>query len=192
MSDSKISQLPDGDSTATTSSYLPAAISGITKRVSISKILSFLDLSGYELLTNKSTNVDTDQASNTKYPSVKAVYDWATGLFASIPMTLTTSCTQAPDATVSSGTHTCDFSAGSVQKITATGNFTLAFSNVPAGVYSTFVIYAVNWGAHTVTLPSHLKVGGTELSFTASGKDELVCRFDKDGILTMSVAKDLK
>lgn len=30
---------------------------------------------------NKSTNVNTDQASDTKYPSVKAVYDWATGLF---------------------------------------------------------------------------------------------------------------
>ncbi len=31
--------------------------------------------------TNKSTNVNTDQASNTKYPSVKSVYDWAVGLF---------------------------------------------------------------------------------------------------------------
>lgn len=35
-----------------------------------------------ENASNKSTNVDTDQASNTKYPSVKAVYDWATGLLA--------------------------------------------------------------------------------------------------------------
>lgn len=34
-----------------------------------------------ENVANKSTNVNTDQASNTKYPSVKAVYDWATGLF---------------------------------------------------------------------------------------------------------------
>lgn len=33
---------------------------------------------------NKSTSVTTDQASNTKYPSVKSVYDWATGLFATI------------------------------------------------------------------------------------------------------------
>jgi hypothetical protein len=31
------------------------------------------DLSGYELLTNKSTNVTTDGASDTKYPSVKSV-----------------------------------------------------------------------------------------------------------------------
>ena len=33
-----------------------------------------------ENVANKSTNVNTDQASDTKYPSVKAVYDWATNL----------------------------------------------------------------------------------------------------------------
>lgn len=34
-----------------------------------------------EKIANKSTDVNTDQANNTKYPSVKAVYDWAIGLF---------------------------------------------------------------------------------------------------------------
>lgn len=33
---------------------------------------------------NKSTSVVTDQVSNTKYPSVKAVFDWAVALFAPI------------------------------------------------------------------------------------------------------------
>jgi hypothetical protein len=33
-----------------------------------------------ENVSNKSTNVNTDQASNTKYPSVKALFDWATNL----------------------------------------------------------------------------------------------------------------
>jgi hypothetical protein len=42
------------------------------------------DLSGYELLSNKSTSVTTDQASDTKYPSVKSVYDWATSVFQTI------------------------------------------------------------------------------------------------------------
>jgi len=37
-----------------------------------------------ENAANKSTSVDTDQASNTKFPSVKSVYDWAVGLFATI------------------------------------------------------------------------------------------------------------
>ena len=34
-----------------------------------------------ENVANKSTDVNTDQASNSKYPSVKAVFDWAVGLF---------------------------------------------------------------------------------------------------------------
>lgn len=34
-----------------------------------------------ENVANKSTSVVTDQASDTKYPSVKAVYDWAVGAF---------------------------------------------------------------------------------------------------------------
>jgi len=34
-----------------------------------------------ENVANKSTTLSADQASNTKYPSVKSVYDWATGLF---------------------------------------------------------------------------------------------------------------
>lgn len=36
---------------------------------------------GIEKTANKSTDVDTDKASNTKYPTVKAVYDWVVGLF---------------------------------------------------------------------------------------------------------------
>ena len=35
-----------------------------------------------ENVVNKSTDVNTDQASSTKYPTVKALYDWATNLFA--------------------------------------------------------------------------------------------------------------
>jgi hypothetical protein len=34
-----------------------------------------------ENVANKSTSVVTDQASDTKYPSVKSVYDWAVGAF---------------------------------------------------------------------------------------------------------------
>ena len=34
-----------------------------------------------ENVANKSTSIVTDQASNTKYASVKSVYDWAVGLF---------------------------------------------------------------------------------------------------------------
>ena len=37
-------------------------------------------IAGLETTSNKSTSVTTDQASNTKYPSVKSVYDWVIGL----------------------------------------------------------------------------------------------------------------
>lgn len=38
-----------------------------------------------ENVANKSTTLDADKASDTKYPSVKSVYDWAVGLFHSVP-----------------------------------------------------------------------------------------------------------
>jgi hypothetical protein len=49
-----------------------------------------INLNGVEATANKSTNVNTDQASNTKYPSVKALYDWAVGLFARATRTIST------------------------------------------------------------------------------------------------------
>ena len=39
------------------------------------------DLSSFEISANKSTSVITDQTSNVKYPTVKALYDWATSTF---------------------------------------------------------------------------------------------------------------
>jgi hypothetical protein len=39
-----------------------------------------IDLSLYEEKINKSTNVVVDSSSNTKYPSVKSVYDWVLSL----------------------------------------------------------------------------------------------------------------
>ena len=46
------------------------------------------NLAEYELLSNKSTSMATDFASNTKYLSAKAVYDWANATFAPIPVVL--------------------------------------------------------------------------------------------------------
>lgn len=58
------------------------------------------DALGYtpEDVANKSTDVATDQGSDTKYPSVKAVYDWATGLF-QLLSNLVTSFQATPDDT---------------------------------------------------------------------------------------------
>ena len=60
-------------------------VSGVTSAIQ-TQIDSKQAALGYtaENTANKSTSVTTDQASNTKYPSVKSVYDWAVGLFATI------------------------------------------------------------------------------------------------------------
>lgn len=39
---------------------------------------------GLEKIVNKSTDVNTDQANNTKYPSVKAVFDWVSSTYQAI------------------------------------------------------------------------------------------------------------
>jgi hypothetical protein len=52
-------------------------------------------------------------------------------------------------------TQTLDYTEGSHQKVTATGNFTLALSNAPpTGNLGLLLIEAVNFGGYTVTLPT--------------------------------------
>jgi len=51
-----------------------------------------------ENVANKSTSVDTDKTSDTKYSSVKSIYDWATGLFQLLG-NLVTSFQTTPDNT---------------------------------------------------------------------------------------------
>lgn len=81
-----------------------------------------------------------------------------------------------------SGTHTIDYSLGNYQKITATGNFTLAFSNLPATNVPVFLIEAVNWGAHTVTFPSGSKFhNSAAIVQSASGTDMLAVFKDDAG-----------
>lgn len=71
---------------------------------------------------NKSTDVATDQASNTKYPSVKAVYDWAVALFITATQTVTLTnkrITSRVGTTASSATPTPDADAHDVYTVTA-------------------------------------------------------------------------
>ena len=101
---------------------------------------------------------------------------------------------QISDASLSSGTHTFNYSNGDMQQLTATGNITIAFSNMPSSAVSGFIIDAVNWGAHTITHPaSMLFAGGVAPSYTVSGTDRLLVTKDKDGIYTLTIiAQDLK
>jgi hypothetical protein len=101
-----------------------------------------------ENVSNKSTNVNTDQASNTKYPSVKALFDWATALFVpttrtingldlNANITLTASDVGAPSGSGSStGTNTGDETQASI--LSKLGMFRLPFtpSSVVTGTTS--------------------------------------------------------
>jgi hypothetical protein len=77
-----------------------------------------------EDVANKSTSVTTDQASNTKYPSVKAVYDWAVGLFATISQLAT------KQDTLVSGTNIKTLEG---QSLLGSGNIDLSKSDVGLG-----------------------------------------------------------
>jgi len=81
-----------------------------------------------------------------------------------------------------------------MQQLTATGNITIAFSNMPSGGVSGFIIDAVNWGAYTITHPAGmLFAGGTAPNYTASGTDRLLVTKDKDGVYTLTVvARDIQ
>jgi hypothetical protein len=89
-----------------------------------------------EDVANKSTSVTTDQASNTKYPSVKAVYDWAVGLFATITnlalktdkLVVTNRQTASYTLVLSDADKLVEMNVGSANNLTVPLNSSVAFS----------------------------------------------------------------
>lgn len=96
--------------------------------------------------------------------------------------------TQASGISVSGGgTATINYANGSVVQVTASGNFTLAFSNFPSSVFSAVLIYATNWGGKTITYPAGLQFanGATPPVYTTSGTDWLVLTRDSAGTYSL-------
>ncbi|NLZ83875.1 MAG: hypothetical protein GX915_09440, partial [Clostridiales bacterium] len=56
-------------------------------------------LGAKEDITNKSSNIDTDKTSTTKYANVKAIYDWAVGKFIEGPSSATDNALMRYDGT---------------------------------------------------------------------------------------------
>lgn len=79
-----------------------------------------------ENVANKSTDVATDQASNTKYPSVKAVFDWASSVFT----TASAVATQITTALTGYATEAWVTSQGFLTSITS-GQVTTALGYTP-------------------------------------------------------------
>lgn len=101
---------------------------------------------------------------------------------------------QVTDASLGTGTYTFDYSVGDMQQLTATGDITIAFSSFVAGKVCSFVIDAINWGAHTITLPAGLLfTAGTPPTFTTAGTDRVVVIKDKDDVYSLFVVgQDIK
>ena len=107
---------------------------------------------------------------------------------------LESSYAQIADASLATGTHTFDYSAGDMQQLTATGNITLAATGFIASNVCSMIIDAVNFGAHTITHPAAwLFAAGTAPVYTVSGTDRLILIKDKDDIYTLIVSgQDIK
>lgn len=156
---------------------------GVTKKIAMGLL---------EFVSNKSTSVATDQASNTKYPSVKAVYDWATGLFATLSTAQTLSSKQftayretVATPSISAGVLTLDLSTANVFKVTHNANITtLTISNPPSsGISCCFVLNLTQdaTGGRTITFPAAcVKSGGTALSLSTTANKRNKIIFDTD------------
>lgn len=85
--------------------------------------------------------------------------------------------------TVSSGTETLDLNDGLTHKVTAGGDFTVAVDSWPAsGIRGELEIVAVDWGAHTVTLPGAWDWGDDGApTFSSSGTDYIILRTNDGG-----------
>lgn len=138
-----------------------------------------------ENVANKSTSVTTDQASNTKYPSVKAVYDWATGLFQTSAQVTTAIANKfqflADLTNTSVNTNTSNVVLGSVliPANTITGNAILeiesAISRATGGANAQHRLYIHTSASFGGTQIASLGIGTTSLwikgerSFKAAG-----------------------
>jgi hypothetical protein len=115
-----------------------------------------------EDVANKSTSVTTDQASNVKYPSVKAVYDWAVGLFATIAnLALKT------DKLVVTNRQTASYTlvAGDADKLVEMNVGSANNLTVPASVFSAGTqILLAQYGAGQTTI-----VAGAGVTIRSNG-----------------------
>lgn len=128
-----------------------------------------------ENAANKSTSVTTDQASAVKYPTVKSLYDWATGLFATIASLsgyVPTSRTVNGSALSSNVTiTTITGNAGTVTGLSVTAGKTLTASN-------TITLSGTDGSALSIgaggTLGTAAFTAATAYATSAQGTDERV------------------
>jgi hypothetical protein len=114
--------------------------------------------SSKEDTVNKSTSVSTDQSSNVKFPSVKSVYDWATGLFATKSMGAYTFRVNNTNATANS-TETTYKALG--KQTLSTTFFTWTGTTAPSGTATASYNYTQMGNIVTVNVKILYTVAGT-------------------------------
>jgi len=95
---------------------------------------------------------------------------------------------QITDASLGTGTHTFNKANGDFQKLTATGNITLAVSGFVSGKYDIFEFELVNGGDHTITFNASWKFdSGAVPTLTSGGTDVLQIAKDSSDSYTLFV-----
>jgi hypothetical protein len=125
-----------------------------------------------EDVANKSTSVTTDQASNTKYPSVKAVYDWAVGLFATIAnlalktdkLVVTNRQTASYTLVLSDADKLVEMNVGSANNLTIPLNSSVAF---PTGTQILLAQYGAGQTTVVATSGVTIRSNGAKLKLNA-------------------------
>jgi len=138
---------------------------------------------GSELTELTAAQVGLENVDNTS----DATKDSATAVLSN--KTLAKSAyTQIDDVTLDTGTYTFDYANGDRQKVTVTGDVTIAFSNFVPGKVCTVMIDAIGWGDWTPVYPDGmLFAGGTEPTLTVGGRDLLKVTKDKDDVYELIV-----
>jgi hypothetical protein len=125
-----------------------------------------------EDVANKSTSVTTDQASNTKYPSVKAVYDWAVGLFATIAnlalktdkLLVANRQTASYTLVLSDADKLVEMNVGSANNLTVPLNSSVAF---PTGTQILLAQYGAGQTTIVATSGVTIRSNGAKLKLNA-------------------------
>jgi len=100
----------------------------------------------------------------------------------------TSSYKQIADASLGTGTHTFDYSAGDMQQLTMTGDITLAFSNFVTGKVCTMIIDIVDGGDWTPVYPAGIVFSEkAKPTLTSGGTDRLLAVKDKDDVYSLFV-----
>lgn len=135
-----------------------------------------------ENVSNKSTSVTTDQTSDTKYPSVKSVFDWATSVFT----TASAVATQIMNALSGYATQAWVTSQGYLTAATASTTYA-PISTTPKILYQDTTNSAAITGntnnniAKSFLIPANTVVGGNIL--------ELLARSIKTGASNISTLR---